>query len=447
MSRKIARHVYPTAMVGLLILSSALTVGATSDAVAASAAVNDVRVGEHPGATRIVLDVSQRTSASFDVSEDGRTLFVNMPEAEWRAGNFSAKHAKGMLTEFRQTTSDKGVELSFLMDEPVRMKAPFFVSPEGTQGERVVIDLVADPAMAGAQPKAKPVASAQAAPKASKPAPALTSGNQTFVTPGDVVMEQRMVAGPANIVPSQRREPAPVEVAQSAYTLSPNQSARPASAQPVQTAQATSPKSSAPAAQPADNAPIGGLLYVKAAAGINVREEANAKGSGNDAAIESEFGWVLNGGLSIDLKNNFRLEGEILYTDNKAKAVTGSLNSTSMNTGRAEGDVSLFGFMANVAYDFVTPYAITPYIFGGGGIARVSVNGVGETGNTIDDSDYVFAMQGGAGLSTDITDRTTLDLSYCYLETLDAKLSDATGAPFNYDYQSHMIMMGLRYKL
>ena len=81
MSRTIARHAYPAVMAGLF-LSSALVLGVHSDAAAASAVVNDVRVGEHPGATRVVLDISQRTNATFDVSSDGRTLFICLPGAE-----------------------------------------------------------------------------------------------------------------------------------------------------------------------------------------------------------------------------------------------------------------------------------------------------------------------------------------------------------------------------
>jgi opacity protein-like surface antigen len=398
-----------------------------------------VRIGEHPGATRIVLDISQRTNATFDVSPDGRTLFVVLPDVDWRAGNFAAKHAKGMLTEFRQTKTDKGTEISFLMDEPVRMKSPFFVSPEGNQGDRIVIDVVPDPVLANTASKAAPVVTAKAQPSTAKIAPA-----QTFVTPGGVTMEQQMVAGPANIVPTPPAKTAPVEVAQTSYTLAPSPSQRPASPVPVQTAQAMPPQSSPPAP---DNSAMGGLLYVKAAAGLNVREESNAEGSGTNAAIESDFGWVVNTGLGVDLKNNFRLEGEILYTTNDTKAVTGTLNGSTVNSGQGEGDASLLGFMANLAYDFVTPYAITPYVFGGAGLAMVSLNSVGTSGNIVNDDDMVFAMQAGAGLSTDLTDRTSLDLSYRYLETLKAKMSDAQGTPFDYDYQAHMIMLGLRYKL
>ena len=425
MSRTIVRHAYPAVIAGLF-LSSALVLGAHSTAVAASAVVNDVRVGEHPGATRVVLDISQRTNATFDVSNDGRTLFIVLPDAEWRAGTFAAKHAKGLLTDFRQSTSGNGVELSLVLDQPVRIKPPFFVAPEGTQGERVVIDIVPDPTMAAAS---------KAAPKAAQ---AAARPNAALLPPTDIAIEKRMVAGPSNIVPPETIPQAvPVEVAQASYTLSPNQKPTHTAPQMAQVQPAT-----------ATTAGPGGLLYVKAAAGLNVMEESDADGTSNNAAIETDFGWIANGGLGLDLKNGFRLEGEVLYSQNKTSQITGTANGTAVNSGQGEGDVSLLGFMANIAYDFNTPYAVTPFIFGGAGVANISLNGVGAAGSqTYDSSDTVFAMQAGAGLSTDLTDRTSVDLSYRYLETLDAQMSDANGAPFDFRYATHMFLMGLKYKM
>ena len=430
MSRKIVRHSYPAALAAGLYLSLV-----AAGAQAAPATVSDVRVGEHPDATRVVLDITQPTGATFDVSADGKTLLVALPEADWRAGTFAAKHAKGLLVDFRQSSTPDGLQLSLIASDPIRIKKPFFVSPEGTQGYRIVIDLVPDleiARMAKAATAAKP-----AAPQAAATTPAM-------VPPVDIAREQRMVAGPANIGAA-----APVEVAQ-AYTLAPNQPVRPTA--PSQTAQAVPPPAQsmpprAPVAEP--KSAFGGLLYVKASAGMGALEEATAVGGGGThAAVETDLGWMVNGGLGIDLKNNFRIEGEVLYASNSAKAITGTLGGAAVNSGRATGDVSMLGFMANVAYDFVTAYPITPYIFGGAGLAVVSANNISTPGGgtAIDSSDTVFALQAGAGVSTDLTDRVTLDLSYRYFETQEPEFSDSNGIPVNYEYATHMMLMGVRYK-
>ncbi len=424
MSRTIVRHSYPAALAAGLYLSFLAT-----GAQAAPATVSDMRVGEHPDATRVVLDITQPTGATFDVLPDGRTLVVTLPEAEWRAGAFAAKHAKGLLVDFRQSVTPDGVQLSLMASDPIRIKKPFFVSPEGTQGHRIVIDLVPDLEMA------------RAANAAVRPAARQAAATPAMEPPVDIAREQRMVAGPSNI-----GAPAPVEAAQ-VYSLAPNRPAIPAqtaqAVPPPMQAQAMPPK--APMAEP--KSAFGGLLYVKAAVGLNVLDEASTNGSNNHGAVETDLGWMAIGGLGIDLKNNFRVEGEVLYTSNNAKSMTGTANGSAINTAQADGDVSMLGFMANVAYDFTTAYPITPYIFGGAGLGIVSLNGVKATGNVgFDSSDTVFAMQAGAGASTDITDRLVLDLSYRYFETLEPELSDANGAPFNYEYATHMLMMGVRYK-
>src|SRR5690606_38170546 len=110
-------------------------------------------------------------------------------------------------------------------------------------------------------------------------------------------------------------------------------------------------------------------------------------------------------------------------------------------------DTSLLGFMANAAYDFQTPYAITPFVFGGLGLGIVSLNNIhGTGGGSYDSSDTVFAMQAGAGVSTDLSPNLALEASYRYFETTDPELTDSNGAPFTYEYMSHMFMMGMRYK-
>ena len=427
MSRTIVRHSYPAALAAGLYLSLLAT-----GAQAAPVTVSDLRVGEHPDATRVVLDITQPTGATFDVSADGKTLLVVLPEAEWRAGAFAAKHAKGLLVDFRQSVTPDGVQLSLLASDPIRIKKPFFVSPEGAQGHRIVIDLVPDLEMARTAAAADPVKPAARQIAAAAPAKE---------PPADIAREQRMVAGPSTI-----GAPAPIETAQ-AYSLAPNRPAIPSqtaqAVPPPMPAQSMPPK--APMAEP--KSAFGGLLYVKAAVGLNVLDEASTNGSNNQGAVETDLGWMATGGLGIDLKNNFRVEGEVLYASNNAKSMTGTANGSTVNSGQADGDVSMLGFMANVAYDFVTAYPFTPYIFGGAGLGIVSLNGVKTTGNVgFDSSDTVFALQAGTGVSTDLTDRIALDLSYRYFETQEPELSDANGAPFNYEYATHMMMMGVRYK-
>lgn len=436
MTRTIVRHACSAALAATFLAASSMWVQA------AAVQVQDLRVGEHPDSTRVVLDISEPTEMTIAVSPDGRTVTIDLPGVEWGARSFAPnRHAKGLVRDFRYGAG----RLTLSTNAPVTLKAPFFVGPEGNQGHRAVIDMVADAAAA------KPIVAAAApAPKI----PPMTAIAPAIEPPNDVVLVDRMVAGPATIAPVTA--PTSQSVGQSigqsvgqAVTLTPGAPAR-----PVETAQAAPPRAQQPMPPQAPMAsterprgPLGGLIYAKLGFGVSMLEEATASGSGNDAAVETDLGWLVSGAVGLDLKNNFRLEGEVLYALNEAQSIRGSVNSATVNAGNADGDVSTLAFMANAYYDFVNPYAITPYIFGGVGLANVSLNGVKGAGSTgWDDNAWQFAMQGGLGAALDLTERFSMDLGYRYFETLDPEFSDGNGAPFDYEHAMHLFMLSGRYK-
>jgi opacity protein-like surface antigen len=406
-------------------------------AAAPLAQVNDLRVGEHPGATRIVLDISEPNEMTFDVSDDGRVVIVGLPGMQWSAGSFSPRHAKGVLRDYRTTAAADGSRLTLVTTEPVKLKAPFFLGPEGKQGHRVVLDIIPDIAA-----PAKMAMPATAAAPRVPPLPV----NQPIAQTAPQALGGTMVLEPPSDVAMMRRADTSSLGAQ-AVVLTPGSAAR-----PVETAQALPrtqpmPPQPMPAAQPMDRGPFGGMVYVKLGAGVSMLEEANPSGSGNAAAVETDLGWSVLGGIGVDLKNNFRIEGEAFYVSNDVSTIRGTANGATVNAADVNGSVSTLAFMANAAYDFTNAYAITPYIFGGAGLARVAVGDVSSQGNAgWDDSDWVFALQGGIGLALDVNDRLSLDLGYRYFETLELELSDARGEPFTYDNAMHLFLLSARYK-
>jgi opacity protein-like surface antigen len=415
---RIARHAIPAV--------AALLLAQFAGPANAQVLVKDVRVGEHPGSTRVVLDVTEPTDLKFDLAPDGRTLSVIMPGTQWKAGAFTDRHAQGFLEDYKFTPKGDGGILQLSMNAPVQLKKPFFMGPEGTQGNRVVIDLVADPARAVAAPTRMVLAEAPTAAPA-RPAPVIQVVSSQPVPaamepPTDVTMQSRGAS--AGLATPAALQSAAVETAQAQQ--------RPA----------------APAmAAPAADAP-GGLFYLKLGGGITKLMEANSTGSGNVAATDTDIGYNVVGGLGLELKHGFRFEGEGLYMTNNAKSISGSVGGSTINSGAASGSVSTMALMGNVAYDFINPYPMTPYIFGGAGLAKVSLNGVTApgAGATWDDSDMTFAFQAGIGISTDLTDRVGIEAQYRYFETLDPKLSDSSGNPFTYENIAHMFMVGARYK-
>ena len=55
--------------------------------------VTDVRVGAHTDKTRVVLDISKPTDLHYDVSANGKAVFIELPGIEWSASSFEPRHS------------------------------------------------------------------------------------------------------------------------------------------------------------------------------------------------------------------------------------------------------------------------------------------------------------------------------------------------------------------
>ncbi len=89
----------------------------------------------------------------------------------------------------------------------------------------------------------------------------------------------------------------------------------------------------------------------------------------------------------------------------------------------ASGDITQHTFMGNLYYDLANDAALTPYLFGGLGLAYAEEK----------TSDTGFAYQGGTGLEYLLNDKIALNLKYRYLGTQSAGVN------------SHNITLGVRY--
>jgi len=63
----------------------------------------------------------------------------------------------------------------------------------------------------------------------------------------------------------------------------------------------------------------------------------------------------------------------------------------------------------------------------------------------VDDNDWRFAMQGGAGITYALSADFTLDLGYRYYATADPKFITEMGNEFFADVQSHTVLISLKF--
>jgi opacity protein-like surface antigen len=402
---------------------------ASSNFTGKAAVISDLRVGTHPDKTRIVLDVSHPTDLSYKVSRDGKTIRLDLPNAAWSSKNSRTGFGGGSIVGFTYSVTSKGSRLTLKSDTAVRIKRPFFVSPGGNRGHRIVIDIVPAPIRMAKRAGTTLVASLNnigALPKRKVTKPRIeiaqvTGSNNPYIRR----------AFPQNN--KKRSQPAPRKV-----MPQPTRTTQP----PYQTPGQTLPVQTRNKFLGLPNA------YARGSLGLHMISETSSEGGDNDYDSEFSPGFLISGAIGTTLDNGFRVEGEFFYANSTLKQVSGNALGTIYNTEEVSGDISTIAFMGNLIYDFPNNSRLVPYAMGGVGFAGLFINDF-KAGNTsiADDMDWVFALQLGTGVSFALDNRTKIEIGYRYFETQDPEFSDATGTPFESIYASHSFLIGARVDL
>lgn len=157
-------------------------------------------------------------------------------------------------------------------------------------------------------------------------------------------------------------------------------------------------------------------------------------------AVGAHFGDWLRG--EVELSGHWH-DAEALLT-----TVTGSPPVTA--TSALDGDADALFVLANLWFDLPMSDVVRPYAGGGVGMGRLSLDLDTTAGTSfIDDSDWAFAYQLGAGIAFDLSANFALDIGYRYKVIKDAELETETagpgaGAELEVDYKSHNVVAGIR---
>jgi len=180
--------------------------------------------------------------------------------------------------------------------------------------------------------------------------------------------------------------------------------------------------------------------YFSLGVGANFLNDADLTGTGVSDKAEFNTGWAGLGALGYAFDRNWRAELELGYRSNDIDSLTGG--------GGNAGSVNAWTLMGNVLYDINTGSAWTPYLGVGAGALRYRAAGLQATStSTVNDSDTRFAYQGIAGVGYDLTPSTQLFLDYHFLKATDPKVSSSAGTSLKSEYESHTVMIGLRFAL
>lgn len=114
-------------------------------AVGGALQVTGVRVGDHPGKTRLVLDLTGPSKFTADLDSAENLLVVELPGAAWSAAATKSFGGHALLKSYSTQKSGDGTRLVFELKKSSKLTMKSSLPPNSTYGHyRVVMDLSAN---------------------------------------------------------------------------------------------------------------------------------------------------------------------------------------------------------------------------------------------------------------------------------------------------------------
>lgn len=108
---------------------------------AAAAGVNNIRVGEHPGKVRIVLDVNGKPDFSTDLDRTENLLTVDLPGLPWHAANKAAFGKLPVVKGYTAKPAGSGSIVVFDLKQQTAIEDVMSLKATKGQPAKIVIDL------------------------------------------------------------------------------------------------------------------------------------------------------------------------------------------------------------------------------------------------------------------------------------------------------------------
>jgi opacity protein-like surface antigen len=176
-------------------------------------------------------------------------------------------------------------------------------------------------------------------------------------------------------------------------------------------------------------------LYISGNIGSVILNDADIDNDGDDGELAFDSGILATFAVGTAIGSAGRVEAEIGYRQNDLdKMEFDDKGSFSLEDG---GDVTATFLMGNGYYDFKNGSHFTPFIGGGLGFANVEYDLDSMDGK---EDDNVMAYQLILGVGFAATEQLSIDLQYRYFATADPEIDGS-----DVEYQTHNIMLGLRY--
>lgn len=178
----------------------------------------------------------------------------------------------------------------------------------------------------------------------------------------------------------------------------------------------------------------GSGIYVGGIAGLTLRSDTLLSSpSLGTQVMEFSPGYAFGGFAGYDFGNNFRLEGELSYRENRIRTGGGS------DPQAATSSIMLNGF-----YNIPTKTRFSPYVGTGIGVATAQLETI-SLGQPIDANENVFAYQLETGIDWNYNSKVSFSLGYRFFDTAEPEFVLSTGQRLQMDLANHEFLLKMRY--
>lgn len=114
----------------------------TTIGAAGAADVSDVRIGVHPGKTRMVIELSEKVPYKFFTLQDPYRIVIDLPEVQWKIPDTPRNPPGGLITSYRFGLFQAGnSRLVVDIDKPAKLANHIILPATKTHPYRLVLDL------------------------------------------------------------------------------------------------------------------------------------------------------------------------------------------------------------------------------------------------------------------------------------------------------------------
>ena len=105
------------------------------------ATIFDVRSGEHPGKTRLVLDTNAKTNFTVDVDNNENIMVVDLPGTIWTAPTSKSFAKSSIISSYNIEKSDTGSLMIIQLKKNARITYQKSLPSNQGAGQRIVLDV------------------------------------------------------------------------------------------------------------------------------------------------------------------------------------------------------------------------------------------------------------------------------------------------------------------